>query len=240
MRHGNIEQVRNLLIEGANPNARNLDGATPLFVAADLNLRDIMSLLVVAGAGVNASNPLFFSETVLYHKLGDVKSDSKTKFETIKLLLDLGADPNLGVNYTPLRRAVCDNPNPNIIKLLLDRGADPDKKFLNKTLIPEVKNFDTPDGRRVTFRYFKTKDILTSPEDSVIKKYLCEAEYTKQLMIPLELFDSECYKEARPEDRDAIRKLLKDASARNKKLKVDEGAASSKRRGLFGFKFFGA
>jgi hypothetical protein len=55
-RRGDLGEVRRLLDKGANVNARDVDGWTPLHWAAALGRLDIVKLLVERGADVNAKN----------------------------------------------------------------------------------------------------------------------------------------------------------------------------------------
>ena len=51
---GNVQQIKNYLDQGINPNAKNKDGFTALMTAAYESHTDIVQALVEAGAGVNA------------------------------------------------------------------------------------------------------------------------------------------------------------------------------------------
>ena len=51
---GHKEIAAILIANGANPNAKDEDGATPLHLAADRGQRDIVELLISKGGDVNA------------------------------------------------------------------------------------------------------------------------------------------------------------------------------------------
>jgi uncharacterized protein len=94
---GNIKLVRVLLAKGADVNARNNDGKTPLFGAA-LN-PDVMLLLMEAGADINTSD--VFGETPLH------KFSCYGKTQASELLINHGVDVHVTDNcgLTPLHHA---------------------------------------------------------------------------------------------------------------------------------------
>ena len=98
-RHQDAEAVRLLLTSGADPDARQSDGATALHWAVYQEDVDMLAALVRAGANVNSTNRLGASPLYLAAKNGNA--------ELIKNLLRAGADPNLTLpnGETPLMSA---------------------------------------------------------------------------------------------------------------------------------------
>lgn len=132
-----VEDVKKALDDGAEVNARDEDGNTPLLLALekceDETIReDIIKKLLEAGAGVNVSNdnrntPLLFAlsyrvKEELVVKLikagSDVEADVKAYFEV------RGKNNDNFLTYeTPLHSAVRDY-SQKVIQMLLDAGAD--------------------------------------------------------------------------------------------------------------------
>ena len=125
----NKMDIVNMLLElGANTEIQNPRGETPLYIACSSNKINInmVKLLLKYGAEINKIIR-FGGDTVLRTAI------SSESFEKVILLLESGADPNLGddKNNTPLQNAASsryfdddDNINSEIIKLLLQYGAD--------------------------------------------------------------------------------------------------------------------
>ena len=111
------DKLREILLEhGADVNAKNDDGNTPLLFADQL---EIVKILIEHGADVNVKNnngdtPLFFAN----------------QFEIVKILIKHGADVNAKNNdgNTPLLQAVKYERKFEIAKLLIDSGADVNAK----------------------------------------------------------------------------------------------------------------
>ena len=115
---GNVEEVKELLKKGANPNVREKDGDTPLHVAARKGSVDVVELLLKHGADPNILDKYGWTPLHNAAREGHV--------EVVKLLLEHGADPNIQDEYgdTPLHDAVFKG-HVNVVELLLKHGADP-------------------------------------------------------------------------------------------------------------------
>ncbi len=122
------EAVVFLIDKGANVNAKNNRGLTPLHGLGhweDIDVK-IATLLIKYGADVNAQHD---GSGVPLHSA--VFQDN---VDLVKLLLENGANPNLAndVGDTPLHRAVHLNHKVAIAKLLIEHGADVNIKSTKK------------------------------------------------------------------------------------------------------------
>ena len=117
----NPEVVRLLLGSGADVDAKNDTGSTPLHSAAGHRQPATAQLLLAHGADATSRND--FGITPLHSAAGAAVP------MTVTLLLDQGADVNAADDKlrTPLHRAADSqlrSPSAETIALLLDRGAD--------------------------------------------------------------------------------------------------------------------
>jgi len=127
--------VKLLLERGADPNVRDANENTVLHHAADSGTEKTLSLLLAAGVNVNSRNG--FGETPLLLAAGADVDSGNDLGETppvgvpgrgcaaaVKLLLEHGADPNIGEwGSTPMHRAAMAG-SEEILHLLLAAGAD--------------------------------------------------------------------------------------------------------------------
>jgi len=113
------ETVRRLLADGNPPEDAGEDGITPLMWAARYGAVQAMTLLLDAGADVNARDDRN-RWTPLLHAI------HKQRPRAVRLLLERGADANAATpgGVTPLLMAA-DDPDPSMVKALLEYGANP-------------------------------------------------------------------------------------------------------------------
>jgi ankyrin repeat protein len=116
-----LEGIKDLLAKGADVNAKDDDGGTPLLIAVTLGNKEIAALLIANGADVNAKDP---RGTTPLH--GAALRGHK---EIVKLLIAKGADVNAKSvdGFTSLHRVV-GRGHKEIVELLIANGADVNAK----------------------------------------------------------------------------------------------------------------
>ena len=110
--------VRRLLAEGADPNAMNRFGVTPLHEAATVGNAEMLKAMLEAGGNANAA--FGEGETVL------MTAARAGNAESVRLLLAHGADVDASENWhgqTALMWAAMEN-HADIVQLLIDAGAE--------------------------------------------------------------------------------------------------------------------
>lgn len=88
-----VANSKRLLSEGADVNARDDEGLTPLHAAASRNSVDVVRLLIEAGADVNARSNN--GETPLFNAAAN---KTRGKVPIMRLLREHGADPTVEAN----------------------------------------------------------------------------------------------------------------------------------------------
>jgi cytohesin len=117
---GHAKNVEALLEHGADPDARNENGAAPLHLASDGGHVEVIHALLEAGADPNLENG--DGETPLHSASGK---------QVAEILLEHGADPNVKneSGAAPLHLAseetLLDDPDAEMAGVLLENGADP-------------------------------------------------------------------------------------------------------------------
>src|SRR5258706_11488797 len=114
IRKNDLGSLRTLL-KTADANTKDKRGSTPLMVAAAYGSIDAMTILVAAGADINAKND--FGVTALHWCAGDLAK--------VRLLVEKGADVNVRskMGRTPLLIAAAHDGGAPIVDFLLAKGA---------------------------------------------------------------------------------------------------------------------
>ena len=115
---GSIKAVKQHLTAGADMNAKDKRGSTPMFYAASGGHKEIVELLIAKGADVNAKN-----------RFGTTPLRMPSSKEIAELLIDNGADVNEKDRreYTPLHYSAGKG-YLEIAKLLISKGVDVEAK----------------------------------------------------------------------------------------------------------------
>ena len=112
---GNIEAVKQYLDGGADVNAKDGGGWTPLHHATEAGHKEIAELLIANGADVNAKDKLGW--TPLFYAAFSGRT------EVAELLIAEGVDVNAKDNLGTLRYAASGG-HKEIVELLIANGAD--------------------------------------------------------------------------------------------------------------------
>lgn len=139
---GDIQQVRELLSRGVNPNTVNSDGQTPLILAIMNGRSEAVEIL------------LTFPDNKVNVNIGDNHGRTPLHWacfgqylDIVKKLLSIPEiDPNITdeYGYTPLYSVAGEEANPEIFKVLLSAGADPeiiDKNSQPKEITELLDNY---------------------------------------------------------------------------------------------------
>lgn len=116
LREGSPRKLRAVLSRGADVNARDAAGNTPLMLATTYGDVASMRLLLERGADVNAAN----------HEGATALMRAAVDFEKLRLLVERGANVNAQskLGNTPLMLAARPNNSHPAVELLLARGAN--------------------------------------------------------------------------------------------------------------------
>ena len=118
----NVDLLKYMLVDKADPNVQDSDKDTPLHLATLMNQTEYISILLLGGAKPNERNNDGNSPLHIAANEGNCNS--------IQLLLNNKANPNF-VNYyrqTPLHSAIHYGLNAQALRLLLSANANPNLK----------------------------------------------------------------------------------------------------------------
>jgi ankyrin repeat protein len=136
VQYSHISIIERLIKSGADVNALDRWGKTPLHIAAMIGREDAAKLLIDNGADINAK------DNYGYTPLHEAAGNSRWASGVARLLISAGADINARTvgGVSPLHRAA-EGGDPNIVKLLIEKGADVNAvdEYGNTPLISAVR-----------------------------------------------------------------------------------------------------
>ena len=123
LKNVSTEKIQSLIDQGYNVNQARADGVTILHVMVGRNRKDIVALLIKAGADVSAIDTGGGQSRALH------TAAFRNHPEIVQLLIDAGADIDAKNKHgeTPLHNAA-GNGSIDVMRILLKAGADPNAR----------------------------------------------------------------------------------------------------------------
>ena len=143
IRDADAQAVRKLIENGADVNARDAEGNTPLILASFYASPKCVALLLEKGADANAANKAGVTALIR----------AATNYEKTRLLVDAGAKVRVrtaDLGNTPLILAARRAGNSRTVKLLLEHGADATERN-NAGISPIISGAASGDLETVRF-----------------------------------------------------------------------------------------
>ena len=149
-----VKSVRMLLDSGANVEARDEEGDSPLIRAASFGQTETFELLLERGAKINVRDKRGMTPLIAAACACAVATMNST-YDIMKILLERGADVNARTRdgTTALMMAAGSPDGPASVKLLLNKGADPmAKNNRGRTAMTFVEDSPFPEKVRLLKR----------------------------------------------------------------------------------------
>src|SRR6266850_1016741 len=184
---GDEREASSLIAAGANVNAREVEGETPLMCAAANGRTKMVLFLLERGADVNAISDNGetalvraggYTETVkaLLEKGADIElgaplisASYSGQLDTVKVLLAKGANPNAQLLYgdTALTAVAIQSASIEIAKELIAAGANVEHKKQGKTAEMLAAEYAHQDLAELLRKAAKKRSGLTAPSPSM-------------------------------------------------------------------------
>ena len=144
-----IEELRSLIAEGADVNAKDKEDDRPLHLALEhTDNIEVIRVLVESGADVNG---ISYNRVTPLHYAAEFVNN----IEVIRILIEKGADVNAKdeEGKRPLHRAIVYNSCQEIIRILVELGADVNAKDEEgKRPLHYAAEFNQPDEARILLK----------------------------------------------------------------------------------------
>lgn len=121
--NNDIEEIQELIAEGADVNLFNKFHVTPINMAAERGQTEVVQAFIAAGADIHLT---YTSDDPIVSRTPLFSAANRGHEEIVRVLLKAGADPNAtegALGRTPLHQAACDG-RLEIVKLLVDAKAN--------------------------------------------------------------------------------------------------------------------
>ena len=177
-KNGQVEVVRTLLAEGADPNQAAGDGMTALHWAAERGHAQVTRLLLSGGADVEAKTRVGgYTPLHLASRRGSAS--------IARALLEAGADPHVttaNTGVTPLHLAAEAVGGSEIVRILLGAGADVDARETSSGQTPLMfaAAYDRAEAVAVLLRHAADPDARTKSVD-VLRSVAVDREAARRL-----------------------------------------------------------
>ena len=193
---GSLQEINNAIKNGADVNAKDKNGFTPLMFAAAMNSEPkVIVALIKAGADINARSEGGGSSLIMALSINNYNNN-----EVIIALIKSGANVNARIKEgdTPLMIAARKSSNPEVITTLIKAGADANMRG---------ENGET--ALMIAAAYSSNAEIITAIAKASVNVNAKDSEGMTSLMIA-------AFKNTNPEVIKALVKVGADIHVRDK------------------------